>query len=259
MVSQPLYRESFGFIPLMSIKKDNEMKKLFIAVMMSTMVSTGAVAVERKPIEQIDTNAFTSDTQVTASGAGENHIALAWWMPIEFWESIFAKDKNASEAAEKSVLDAMSGVSLIAVVEADVSALGAFDYYAKEEIEEGMKLSYFDSDGQKHSLSPVEKIDPDLEVVLGTLKPVLTAAMGNLGNNMHFYVLNDRAESSSRLLDPYEKGRIDIKISTRDDVPMYANIEMPINALFVPRKCPNGKDAHVSWQYCPWSGTKLEE
>lgn len=240
-------------------KKDNEMKKLFIAVMMAAMVSTGAVAVDRKPIEQIDTNAFTSDTQVTASGAGENHIALAWWMPIEFWKSIFAKDTTTSEAAEKSVLDAMSGVSLIAVVEADVSALGAFDYYAKEEIEEGMKLSYFDSDGQKHSLSPVEKIDPDLEVVLGTLKPVLTAAMGNLGNNMHFYVLNDRAESSSRLLDPYEKGKIDIKITTRDDVPMYASIEMPINALFVPRKCPNGKDAHVSWQYCPWSGTKLEE
>lgn len=235
------------------------MKRLFIAIMMTALVSTFTLAAERKPIEEIDANAFTSDTQVTASGAGDNHIALAWWMPVEFWESIFAKDATTSEAAEKSVLDAMSGVSLMAVVQADISTLGAFDFYAKEEIEERMKLSYVDSDGKKHSLSPVDRIDPDLEVVLGTFKPILTAAMGNLGDNMHFYVLNDRADSSTRLLDPYRQGKIDIHIATKDDLSMYATIEMPINALFVPRKCPNGKDAHVSWGYCPWSGTKLEE
>ena len=83
--------------------------------------------------------------------------------------------------------------------------------------------------------------------------------MGNLGSNMHFYVLNDRAKSVSRLLDPYRKGQIEIQLERRDKVLMDGSIEMPINALFVTRKCPNGKDAHISWKYCPWSGKKLEE
>jgi hypothetical protein len=153
----------------------------------------------------------------------------------------------------------MSGISLLAVVQADISSVGAFKFYSKEEIEENMTLSYSGADGKRQKLTPVQSIDPDLEIVLGVFKPVLGAAMGNLGNNMHFYVLNDRAKSSPRLLDPYRKGQIDIRLARRDNVLMDASIEMPINALFVPRKCPNGKDAHVSWVYCPWTGKKLEE
>ncbi len=235
------------------------MKKLFIAVMMISMVATYSVAAERKPIKAIDTDAFTSDTQVTPKGAGDNHVALAWWIPNEFWESILSRDATTSESDKKAMLDALSGVSLLAVVQADISAFGAFKFYSKEEIEENMTLSYSGSDGKKQRLSPVQTIDPDLEVVLGVFKPILGAAMGNLGNNMHFYVLNDRAKSAPRLLDPYRNGQIGIQLARRDKVLMDASIEMPINALFVPRKCPNGKDAHISWKYCPWSGKKLEE
>ena len=83
--------------------------------------------------------------------------------------------------------------------------------------------------------------------------------MGNLGKNMHFYVLNDKSKSFPRLLDPYRKGQINIQLSRKDDVLMTASIEMPLNSLFVPRKCPNGKDAHISWKYCPWTGKRLEE
>jgi hypothetical protein len=36
-------------------------------------------------------------------------------------------------------------------------------------------------------------------------------------------------------------------------------IEMPIDALFVQRMCPNGKPAHVSWVVCPWDGGKLPD
>lgn len=234
------------------------MKKLFIVVMMVSMVATYSMAAEKKPIKDVDTDAFTSDTQVTPKGAGDNHVALAWWIPNEFWESILSRDATTSESDKKALLGAMSGVSLLAVVQADISAFGAFKFYSKEEIENNMTLSYSGADSKKQRLSPVQTIDPDLEVVLGMFKPILGAAMGNLGNNMHFYVLNDRSKSFSRLLDPYRKGQINIQLAKRDKVLMDASIEMPINALFVPRKCPNGKDAHISWNYCPWTGKQLE-
>jgi hypothetical protein len=235
------------------------MKKLFIAVMMVSMVATYSVTAERKLIKEIDTDAFTSDTQVTPKGAGDNHVALAWWIPNEFWESILSRDATTSESDKKAMIEALSGVSLLAIIQGDVSAYGTIEFYSKEEIEENMTLSYSGSDGKKQRLSPLQTIDPVLEIVLGVFKPILGAAMGNLGNNLHFYVLNDRATSAPRLLDPYRKGQIGIQLARRDKVLMDASIEMPINALFVPRKCPNGKDAHISWKYCPWSGKKLEE
>lgn len=235
------------------------MKKLFIAVMMVSMVATYSLAAERKPIKEIDTDEFTSDTQVTPKGAGGNHAALAWWIPNEFWESILSRDTTTSASDKKAMLDAMAGVSLIAVVQADITALGAFKFYSKEEIEKNMILSFSDAGGKKQRLSPMQTIDADLKVVLGVFKPILGAAMGNLGNNMHFYVLSDKSKSSSRVLDPYRKGQINIQLAKRDNGLMDASIELPINALFVPRKCPNGKDAHISWKYCPWTGKKLAE
>ena len=235
------------------------MKKLLIAVMVVSMVTAYTMAAEKMPLKNVDTDAFTSDTQVLPKGAGDDHLALVWWIPNEFWESIFERDTTTSESDKNAMLDAISGVSLLAVVQADISALGAFMFYSKEEIEKNMRLSFSGGDGKKHTLSPIQTIDPDLQIVLGVFKPILGAAMGNLGNNMHFYVLNDKSESSPRLVDPYRKGQISIQLARKDEALMDARIEMPINALFVPRKCPNGRDAHVTWEFCPWTGKQLDE
>jgi hypothetical protein len=235
------------------------MKKFFIMIMMVTVVANYAMAGEKKQFKQIAIDDFTSDTQAMAKGTGDNHLAMVWWVPNEFWQSTLSRDMNTSAPDKKSLLDAISGVSLLGVVQADVSQFGAFSYYSKEEIEEKMSLSYLDADGKRLKLLPLHSIDPDLDIILRLFKPMLGAAMGSLGTNFHFYVLNDRVESSLRLLDPYKKGQIDIQLTRRDKVSMKAKIEMPINALFVPRKCSNGKDAHISWKYCPWTGKLLEE
>ena len=234
------------------------MKDLLL-IFIITIVATSAIAAERKPIESVDIDEITTDTQVLPKGAGDNHLALAWWIPNEFWESILSRDTTTSEADKKSLLNVMSDYSLLAVVQADISSLGAFQFYTKKKIENGMFLSYTGINGINQKLLPIKEINPDLKVVLGTFKPVLSAAMGNLGSNMHFYVLNDKLKSSVRLMDPYSKGFINIQLTKQNDQLMMAKLETPLNSLFVPRKCPNGKDAHISWSYCPWSGKKLKQ
>jgi hypothetical protein len=234
------------------------MKKLLITVLI-VLSFTILLAADKKPIRDVDIDAITDDTQVSFTGAGNEHMALAWWVPIEFWQAILAQDNTISETEKNAMLDAMSGVSLLAVVQADITTLGAFKFYSKENIEKEMFISFTDPAGRNQRLRTMQTIDPNLEIVLGVFKPILGAAMGNLGNNMHFYVLNDRPGSSLRLIDPYQKGRISIQISKRGGDLMTAAIEMPLNSLFVPRKCPNGKDAHISWKYCPWTGKRLED
>ena len=235
------------------------MKKILITLVIAFSICSNSMAAQKKSLADIDIDAFMTDTQVTPQGAGDNHVSLVWWVPNEYWQSIFSRDTTTSEFDKKAVLDTMSGISLLAVVQSDISTFGAFKFYSKEEIEKNMLISFSDANGKKHELLPAKKIDSDLEIILESIKPILGAAMGNLGTNMHFYVLNDKSKASSRIIDPYQKGQIDIKLLKRDNKSMAATIEMPLNSLFIPRKCPNGKDAHISWKYCPWTGKLLEE
>ncbi len=232
------------------------MKKLLVATMIVLVAATSSLAAERRPAGKIDTNELTSETQVMANSS-DNHLAMAWWIPNEFWEAVLSRDGSTSEADKRSLLDAMAGISLLAVVQADITPFGAFKFYSMEEVEKKIAISFTAADGKSYSMAPMKTIHPDLEIVLGLFKPVLGAAMGNLGNNMHFYVLEDRAGSVQRLLDPYKEGKLSLQFAQRDDTRVSAAMEFPLNALFFPRKCPNGKDAHISWKYCPWTGQRL--
>jgi hypothetical protein len=223
------------------------------------LLISAAVAAEKKAIEDVDSDQFTTDTQTSPRGAGDNHIALVWWIPNEFWESILARDTTTAAADKQAMLDAMEGVSLLAVVQADIGDVGQFDFYTKDEIAKQLTFSRTNAAGETVELAQVESIKPELGVVLGVFQPILGAAMGNLGNNFHFYVLNDSADDATRLLDPYEQQVINIELAKRDGQRMKAEIATPLNSLFVPRLCPNGKEAHVSWEFCPWSGEKLPE
>lgn len=237
------------------------MRRLVFATAIVLLTSSFALAAEKRPLAEIAIDAFVVDTQVTLPGAGDKHIAIAWWIPNEFWKSILDRDQSIAAAEKQALLDAMAGTSLLAVVQADINAVGAFNYYSKQEIERQMAIDFSDADGKQQKLAPMQNIHPNLQTVLGVFKPILTNAMGNLGSNMHFYVLPDRAATKRRLADPYGEGQFHIQLAKRDPTaaPMKAEIALPLNALYIPRKCPNGRDAHISWKYCPWTGKKLEE
>jgi hypothetical protein len=234
------------------------MKKLFIVIILAVTISPNSLTTERLPLKDVITDDLINDTRAVVKGSGDNHVALVLWLPREFWASVMAREAGTSESDKNALLDLMSGISLLIVVQADVSQFGSFSFYSREEIQKNMKLSFSPEEGKNQALSLVQKIDPDLELVLNIFKPILGGAMGNLGDHMHFYVVNDKSKSSPRILDPYNGGQIDIQLQKRDKEMLSASIELPVNALFVPRKCPNGKDAHITWKFCPWTGVPLD-
>ena len=65
------------------------------------------------------------------------------------------------------------------------------------------------------------------------------------------------ADDGKRILDPYQPGGLQVDLKRKNNQPLQAKIEFPLNSLYVPRRCPNGKPAHVSWKFCPWTGAKL--
>ena len=234
------------------------MNKLAILII-SLLEISYAIAVEKIPNKNIDTNDLTSELQVTPKEMGDDHFAIIWWIPNEFWEASLIQNAAISDTDRKAMMNALTDITLLVVAQADITDLGAFQFYSKEEIQSNMFVSYISNEGREQRLSGIKTLSSDLEVIIGVFKPILGAAMGNFGNNMHFYVFNDKSKTSLRLLDPYQKGKIIFKLTKRNNDLLTAQIEMPLNSLHIPRNCPNGKDAHISWLYCPWSGKKLKD
>ncbi|MEO0974297.1 MAG: hypothetical protein AAFX85_14495 [Pseudomonadota bacterium] len=227
-----------------------------LPAVLALILALPAHAIERKPVAEVEADALTTETQLRLGGTSQ-HISVVWWVPTEYWELFLSRDQSIGAEVRQQVLDTLSGVSLLAVVQADISPLGVFDFYSEAQVREGLILTYEPAKGESRQLKPLTKVDPGLQILIGQIKPVLTAAMGNLGGNMHFLVLDDEDGDGQRILDPYLEGVLSASVTTQADEVLGGVFEFPLDSLFVPRKCPNGKDAHVSWRYCPWSGEEL--
>lgn len=234
--------------------------KLTLALLLSLVsVSVNPVSVERRALDEIVLDEFLTEVLTDAEGAGDDHLASIIWFPSVYWEAMMARDTTTSEFDKQAILEVMEDISLVAVTQADISPFGSFRFYPKKEVEKNLSISYQDTKGDQRRIHPIKNIGPDLSLVLGAIEPMMAAVAGNFGENMHFFVISESPSKDVRILDAYRKGRLDVRLSRSDEVLMHASIETPLNSLFVPRVCPNGKEAHVSWNYCPWTGKRLEK
>ena len=206
--------------------------RLALLSLLLIVVCSVAGAAERKALKDVNTETFINDTQRMLSGNDSRHLSLVWWVPREYWASVTAKNKAISVAQRQNMLDSLSGISLLAVVQADVTAFGNFDFYSKAEVKDGLFIEFTPENGQAEALQPVEDIDGEVKNMLSVLKPVLANAVGNLGSNMHFFVLTDETRNGDRLADPYAGGLWNFRQQKRDGTQLSTN-------------------------YCPWSGERL--
>lgn len=228
--------------------------RLLLALAMISLASF-AHAIDRKEITDIDLNVLTVEGQVMTGGASD--LALVWWIPAEFWEVSMRQESMVPDEQVNQVMGVLKNYSVLAVVQANVSPFGSFQFFEKEQIMKGMNVEFVRPDGSVETISHTEPSDPDLRIMLDQMRPILAQAMGSLGQNFYFFPLPDVDDDGERLLSPYDKGMIRVKLLNADAVHT-AELELPLDSLFVPRLCPNGKPAHVSWNYCPWSGKKLK-
>jgi hypothetical protein len=227
----------------------------FLALGLVLPLCANAGAIEKKQPKDVDISAMTNETQRTSYAGG---VHLAWWIPPEYWEASLSRDPNVTDAARKQVLDTLRGYSMLAVVQAEVGALGNFTFYERDAVIKGLKLEL--SDGKDWaSLVPLAEVPQTLAPLLKVLGPILSSAMGPMGQNMNFFVLDDQ-KKGGRLISPYEPGMLRITLTDNKGVKLEPLlIEFPLDSLYVPRRCPNGKPAHVSWMVCPWDGSKLPQ
>ena len=230
------------------------MRLLLVLAMLS--LASFAHAIDKKKITEVDLNALTVEGQVMTGGASD--IALVWWIPSEFWEVSMRQESMVPEEQVNQVMGVLKNHSVLAVVQANVSPFGSFQFFDKEQIMEGLKVEIVRANGDVETISHTDPSDPDLRIMLDQMRPILAQAMGSLGQNFYFFPLPDLDEKGNRLMSPYEKATLRVGL-VNNAAPSTVELELPLDSLFVPRLCPNGKPAHVSWTFCPWSGKKLKQ
>lgn len=215
-------------------------------------------AAERLSIDQVDSNVLTQETQ--KSDGADNAMDLVWWIPVEFWEAALSGNPAVTPQQVAEVVDTLRPYSVIAVVQADISNMGAFHFFDEKKVTDGLRVEYRPAEGPPVRISVNELAHPDVVLLLNQLSPILTAAMGNMGENFYFFPLPDTDKDGNRLVSPYEEGMLRVTLTKREGVrrPPF-EFQLPLNSLHEPRLCPNGRPAHISWKYCPWSGSKLED
>ena len=234
------------------------MRNMIRAICLFLAASGVAVAAERKDPTEINPVDFTTETQQMSSEAAV--LDMAWWIPPEFWEAVLRQDPSVPREQADAMLEVMSPYFVIVVVQADISPFGSFTFIPEPRIEEGLELTYTDERGKRSVLSILETTNPDFELLLLQLGPILANAMGNLGENFNFYAFAVEDEDGNRVASPFEPGRLRVSLSAREDAaPTVFEFEAPLDALFRPRICPNGKPAHISWNFCPWDGSRLPD
>lgn len=219
----------------------------------SSLSSTVPALPPHKPMASVSVDDLIADTQVIHTDPFS--LVQAWWIPLEFWQASLGRI-NPQLAQEVSAI--LGDYSLVAVVQADVSALGGFVFYSRDDLQRRLRVQWQVDDATPVSLDLVTEPNVAVRNLVQQLSPLLSRTMGDMGRNLQFFVLNDRAADGGRLVDPYRRGQVLIGLSASETQPAaQLAVELPLDALFERRYCANGKPARVTWRFCPWDGRPL--
>jgi len=223
------------------------------------LVSTASWAAERKPLAEVRVDKLIVETQGAAEPTpGMN---LVWMIGTEFWGATFAQDDSVSEADAKQVLEQLGDYLILAVVRADVSPFGAFTFHPAPDVLGSMTVTYAPEGGGSRTLVPAEKVNPDAQLLMKMMTPVLEQSMGAMGANFHFFLYDAYDKKGKRIVSPYEAGRLTVALAQlSNEVGGMVYFDMPFDSLHISRTCAEcGREAHISWRFCPMCSKELSD
>jgi len=222
------------------------MKHLFILIALCFLLATSTSA-QHLP----DFGQFMKETQVSQNVPGK--VSMAWWIPVEFWEITFRREESMTDEQRTEFVETLRPYTLFAVVDGKVGAFGGVTYTPEETI--SRTLVFIDREDNEYKPLAKEEINPDVRNLLDVMKPILVNMMGQMGQNLNFYVFADADEQTERIADPYTEGKVRLA---------FQNVEYqwrtPLSSLLAPKQCPVDEELMSgAWKYCPYHGKELVE
>lgn len=179
-------------------------------------------------------------------------MVLVWWIPTEFFEANFAQDKSISDAEAQEFLKVIEPYTIVVVIDAKISKMGAVSYKSRDEIIENVVVTGMD--GKAYKAIPKADMQPDAANFLDLMKPLMANMMGQMGNNMQFLAFSTAKKNGSAIANPKESGSFIVKVGSDD-----FKWNLPLGSVLTSKVCPeDGAEMSGAWTYCPFHGTKLK-
>lgn len=201
------------------------------------------------PFEQVDIDQFTSETQ--RGTPDPDRLLLIWWIPVEFWEVTFAQDKDMSEEETREFIELMEPYILIAVVDAELGMFGNATYRSMRDLKKSVRL--IDKKGKQVRSLTVRDVDGDVQILLNTMKPILSSLIGPMGEHMYFFVYPRESAGEDIIGSCAESGRLTVAI----DGERY-HFNTPLPSLIEQKICRVCDHRfRGDYNFCPYDSTQL--
>ncbi|MGB0850286.1 MAG: hypothetical protein ACPGTP_03500 [Bacteroidia bacterium] len=201
-----------------------------------------------KDLGDVVLNDLIQETQYHLDKGGQQEVRMVWWLPTEFWATIYAQNDDVSEEVADQIVEALDEYTMVIVLDGEVTTLGGLKSKSSKEIRGNTIVK--NEEGRSFSPLKPGDIDGEAEMMLTILKPVFSNLLGKMGESMELMMFTDKGKS---IINPYKEGGEIIYDRTNLD------LGLPLSSLLEDKKCPeDDKVMNAKWDYCPYHGVKLD-
>ena len=222
-----------------------------VRVAVVTVLGSLAVAPPSSGSPPIDVERLISETQKQT--ADPNRLTSVWWLPEEFWQSIFSEDETMPEEAVEEILAVVRPYALFGIFDGTLGPLGGATFTDPETLREFIVL--VDKHGQRYPPLEPEKISPDARNLAMMMQPLLAGILGPTGESVGFFFFPAVVGDSEPIASATAKGGFRVEVG--DQVFEW---KTPLGSVLPPKTCPVDREQMSGlWTYCPWHGKELQE
>jgi hypothetical protein len=248
------------------VSRSTKLSKTLVPVVLALLLApASAAAAERKPFAAVSAPLLLRETQRQENN--DRNVMLVWWIPYEFWQVSTANAGESQRSGIAQLEPVLTPYTILMVVDGRVLPLGSMSFANREQLAANLRVETLSPTGEARPMTYLPEPPPQVQAVLGSIRPMLAGNLGELGKNMQLFVYSNQGADGKALLSPYSAGGLRVTLTPFTPVapegskplllkPAQFDFETPLDALHVARLCANGKPAHISWRFCPWDGKK---
>jgi hypothetical protein len=194
-----------------------------------------------------DLQQLVQETQ--KSSQEDSRIVMVWWIPREFWEMSVANNSRITPEARTSLLAALSGIELFALLRGKTSIEGLTEVASREDLIANGRL---ESNGKVIEPLDPEKIGVGAQAILASFKPLLSGMLGQLGQGMQMVAYPAQVDKQ-RLIDPHKPGSFQYTLYGQN-----FKWRLPLASLLPKKIDPKTKEEFPgNFDFNPYTGGKL--
>jgi hypothetical protein len=223
------------------------MKNYFL-LLVFTLFFSAKLFSQAKPIEQVSFDRFTTETQYSSDNM--DFVEMIWWLPTEFWKIIYSHDPSIGQDEIDEIVSLVDNYVIAIVIKGKIGMFGGVNYQSYEDLKSHVQVKY---NNELLKIVDHGNLNSDLQNLLSIMKPIMANMLGNMGQNLHFFVFDNPDNKKVLPVKPISN---DYLLFSMDG--FSADADLPIASLLLEKICPEDKaELNGKWNYCPFHGKKL--